>query len=92
MTTSSGISRMNFTLYEIPFNMNVDESIFSNVAGLHVQILLRNKLLKRYILKTTISRTFVSSNSHLVATKNHIYKRWVLLNDYNSPNSLVLFV
>ena len=78
MTTlkCSRISKENFTLRKIPLNVNVDELIFGNVAGIHLQILVRNKLLYRYIMKTTISKTFVSSNSHLVATKNHIYKGW----------------
>ena len=42
---SSRISRVNFTSYQILLKMNVEESIFSNVADLHFQILLRNKLL-----------------------------------------------
>ena len=94
MTTpkSSRISRVNFTLYKIPLKMNAEESIFSNATGLHLQILLINNLLQRHLLKTTISRTFVSSNSHSVVTKNRIYKRWLLLSDYHSPNPLVLFV
>ena len=47
MTTPkiSRISEANFTLYKILLNMNVEELIFSNVAGLHLQSLLRNKLL-----------------------------------------------
>ena len=42
---SSRILRVNFALYKITLKMNVEELIFSNVADLHVQILLRNKLL-----------------------------------------------
>ena len=47
MTTPkiSRISKANFTLYKILLKMNVEELIFSNVGGLHLQSLLRNKLL-----------------------------------------------
>ena len=53
--------------------MNAEELIFNNDARLHLESLLRSKLLERYILKTTISRRFISSNSHSVAT---IYEGW----------------
>ena len=53
--------------------MNAEELIFSNDARLHLESLLKSKLLERYILKTTISRRFISSNSHSVAT---IYEGW----------------
>ena len=47
MTTpkSSKISRADISLYEVPLKMNVKELVFSNVAGLHLQSLLRNKLI-----------------------------------------------
>ena len=45
------------TLYKIPLKVNVSGFIFSNVAGLHFQSLLRIKHLLRYIFKTPILRT-----------------------------------
>ena len=41
---NSRISRVSFTLYKIPLKINVEESIFSNAAGLHLQILLSNHM------------------------------------------------
>ena len=60
MTTakSSGISRGNFILCKILLKKNAEKTIFSKVAGLRLQSLLRNKLFLKYILKTTISRKF----------------------------------
>ena len=47
MTTSknSRIARASFDLYKIPVKMNVEELLFSDIAGLHLQGLLRNKLI-----------------------------------------------
>ena len=57
MTTpkSFGISRTNFILYKILLKKNAEKIIISKVSGLCLQILLRNKLFLKYILKTTIS-------------------------------------
>ena len=57
MTTpkSFGISRTNFILYKILLKKNAEKIIISKVSGLRLQILLRNKLFLKYILKTTIS-------------------------------------
>ena len=41
---NSRISRVSLTLYKIPLKMNLEESIFSNTAGLHLQILLSNHM------------------------------------------------
>ena len=43
-------------LYKIPLKVNVLWFIFSNVEGLHLQSLFRNKHLLRYIFKTPILR------------------------------------
>ena len=40
--------------FKIPLKVNVLGFIFSNIAGLHLQSLLRNKHLLRYVFKTPI--------------------------------------
>ena len=65
--------------------------IFMKVVILHLQILLRNEHLLRYIFKTPISRTLFFPQRLFGGYWNDMITGWKLLNYYESSKLLVLF-